>query len=291
MESDEIRVELVPGIGGKIVSMLYKPTGREWLLDAGGRELLPSAPGSTFGMGDMSGWDECFPSIDPCRAGKEGLSGIPDHGEVWSAPWGYSIVGGSLSCWVNGRSLPYRLTRTLTFTAANAIRMDYSAYNHGREPFSFLWVPHPQFAVPEPMRVILPASVQKVLCVFGGATRTAGNSYEWTGESTVPDRKTGDARKYYVQGIHSDGWCSLMGDRSGDWLGFKVDPRRVPYLGIWIDEGMFNDRNAVALEPSIGYYDSLDRACLNGTSQTVLPGETWEWTLHLELGTGGSAIP
>jgi hypothetical protein len=69
----------------------------------------------------------------------------------------------------------------------------------------------------------------------------------------------------------------------------EVESQRVPYFGVWIDEGMVNDRNIIALEPSIGYYDALDRAMANGTAAVVPPGGSNEWSLSLRLGTGGAA--
>ncbi|WP_238322842.1 hypothetical protein [Gorillibacterium massiliense] len=288
MENEILRIEMIPGIGAKIVSMQYKPTGREWLLDAGTRKLNLPAYGSPFGQADMSGWDECFPTVDPCYADERRQVLLPDHGEVWPLPWEASVSCGedAVTCTVEGVALPYRLSRTLSFTAHDALRMDYRAENCGSEPLPFLWVPHPQFAVPEPTDIVLPPSVQEVICVFGGLTQTVGCSYPWAEVSRVTEGQTGDGRKIYVPGIHQEGWCGLVGQNSGDWLWMKTDPALVPYLGIWIDEGLGNDRNAIALEPSIGYFDRLDRARYNGTAQMVMPGESWEWSITVLLGTG-----
>lgn len=288
LETDSVRVELIPGLGGKIVSLRYKPTGKEWLVEADLHELPQPAYGSSFGDADMSGWDECFPTIGTCAADAEGKVLLPDHGEVWPLAWDEAFDEGSVVCSVNGVAMPYRLSRTLSFAADDTLRMDYIAENLGDEPLPFLWVPHPQFAVSEPTRVELPPSVQDMLCVYGGASRQEGVTYPWAGEAVIGTEQTGDGRKYYAPGPVAEGWCGLTCERSGDWLRMEVDPERVPYLGIWVDEGMYNIRNAIALEPSIGYYDVLDRAIANGTARIVPPRGSCAWSLSVRLGNQAS---
>lgn len=288
METGEIRVELIPGLGGKVVSLLYKPTGKEWLVQSDLQALKQPAYGSNFGDADMSGWDECFPTIAPCAAEAGGALMLPDHGEVWALAWDAEVSEGRIDCSVGGVALPYRLGRSLYFTSPDTLRMAYRAENLGESPLQFLWVPHPQFAVSEPTRIELPPSAQEMLCVFGGAARQEGRTYAWAAEADVDASQTGDGRKFYAPGKVSEGRCGLFCERSGNWLRMDFDPQRVPYIGVWIDEGMFNRQNAIALEPSIGYYDSLDRARANGTAQTILPGQACEWSLTVSFG-GGAA--
>lgn len=83
-ESVDARIEIVPELGAKIVSIVYKPTGKEWLLDSGNRLLQQPEYGSTFVDWDMSGWDECFPTIESCMIGIDRKIQLPDHGELWS---------------------------------------------------------------------------------------------------------------------------------------------------------------------------------------------------------------
>ncbi|MDG0812364.1 aldose epimerase family protein [Cohnella rhizosphaerae] len=287
METSEARIELVPGLGAKIVSLVYKPTGKEWLVQADLKELGQPAYGSSFVDADMSGWDECFPTISPAAAAGEGGRSLPDHGEVWALSWDASVSEKHVDCAVRGVAMPYGLSRRLAFSAADTVRMDYRAENLGDAPLPFLWVPHPQFAVSEPTRIVLPPSMPEMLCVYGGSSRQEGATYAWTAEADVDEKPTGDGRKFYAPGRAADGWCGLSCGRSGNWLRMVFDPQRIPYVGVWIDEGLFNVQNAVALEPSIGFYDCLDRARANGTAQTIAPGQACEWSLSVRLGAGG----
>ncbi|RUS45580.1 hypothetical protein [Cohnella sp. AR92] len=285
LETELMRVELIPGLGAKLVSLRYKATGKEWLVDAGSRALRQPAYGSSFGQADMSGWDECFPTIDPCTVGADNIF-LPDHGELWALPWTAEANEESVTCSVQGVALPYLFSRNLRFSSADTLRMNYRVANLGDRPFPYLWVPHPQFAVTEPTRIELPPSEREAeaVCVFGGLHHVTGERYRWDELTLVGERQNGDGRKYYAPGRWEEGWCGLSAPISGNWLRLQVDPREVPYFGVWIDEGMGNDRNAIALEPSIGYYDSLERAAENGSAPSVAPGSSHEWSLELRLG-------
>ncbi|CAM4324569.1 galactose mutarotase-like enzyme [Paenibacillus endophyticus] len=284
MENGFVRLELVPELGAKLVSMVYKPTGKEWLLDSGSRPLLPPVYGSSFANGDMSGWDECFPTINSCVT--ESGATLPDHGEAWSLPWSYRRSGTSVLCTVKGVMLPFLFSREVTFMENGTIRLSYEVRNEGERPQPFLWAAHPQFAIEEPTEIVLPSGMQQLLCVYGGMRHDTGQSYAFTGESLLRPDITGDGRKFYYPGQAPEGWAALHGQASGNYLRLRWPLEQVPYFGVWIDEGMFNDRSVCALEPGIGYYDALDAAVQNGTARTLMPAEAYSWHLDIELGIG-----
>ncbi|WNS40717.1 hypothetical protein [Paenibacillus sp. MMS20-IR301] len=286
MENRLIRLETVPEIGGKLVSLLYKPAGKEWLLDSGSRPLRVPEKGTAFGDGDMSGWDECFPTVNSCRLQGTPEVSLPDHGELWPLPWDCRIAGDRLVSSVQSPQLPYRFTREISFSAEDRIRLDYRAGNTGDQPLPFLWVPHPQFAVTEPTRILLPAGVEDMLCVFPGRTLEIGTMYSWDEHSLILPAVTGDGRKYYYPGRVPAGCSGLYGEASGSYLLVSVPPDKVPYIGVWVDEGMFNDRVTCALEPGIGYYDSLERAAGNGTAERIPAASSCSWHMELTFGEG-----
>ncbi|OPH58180.1 hypothetical protein BC351_24915 [Paenibacillus ferrarius] len=277
MESEQISLTTVPDIGGKLVSIVYKPTGREWMLDSGRRALRQPEYGSIFSDWDMSGWDECFPTVN-----KE--MNLPDHGELWALPWAYRIEENTIVCSVRSPRLPYQFTRRISFPSSDRIRMDYRADNLSDQPMPFLWVPHPQFAITEPTRILLPEYMEKMMCVYEGLTLKREESYTWNDVSLLSPVVTGDGRKFYYEGQVPAGWSGLYGEESGNYLIVTVPVDKVPYLGVWMDEGKFNDRVTCALEPSIGYYDSLDMAVGNGTARLIPANTSFEWYLELSIG-------
>ena len=87
VESEDVKLVILPQLGAKIVSLIWKPTGFEYLWRHPGRPLRLATYGANFEAGDISGWDECFPSIGQCYYAEAPWSGIlvPDHGELWVA--------------------------------------------------------------------------------------------------------------------------------------------------------------------------------------------------------------
>ncbi|WP_379155825.1 hypothetical protein [Paenibacillus sp. sgz5001063] len=287
MESEHIRLETVPEIGGKLVSINYKPTGKEWMLDSGDRPMRQPEYGTAFSDWDMSGWDECFPTINSCPSGIDINVTLHDHGELWSLPWDCKIGEHSMVSSVRSPQLPCQFTREISFSAEDRIRLDYRADNLSDGPLPFLWVPHPQFAITEPTRILLPESMEEMLCVFEGHSLKNGEMYDWNEVSLIPSVVTGDGRKLYYRDKVPAGCSGLYEEVSGNFLILSVPADKVPYLGIWVDEGMFNDhRVTCALEPSIGYYDSLEIAIGNGTAQMIPAQASFSWHLELSLGAG-----
>jgi len=286
-ETPRVRVEIVPDLGGKIVSMYDKTTGKEWLVDSGSRPLARVPYGSSFVEADMSGWDECFPTVDACRyPGAEDIL-LPDHGELWSVPWTWTREAGKIRMIAKGTVWPYTFSRSLVWMDEASLRLEYRVENRAEEPLKFVWVAHPQFAVDEPSEIAVPSSMERWLCVYGTGAFEKGREYAWhdTGGNELTNGISGHARKFYYRGPVPQGWVRLTGKTSGARLACSFPKEEVPYLGIWIDEGLFNDRPVCALEPAIGYYDRPDFSDQGGTAGVVPPRGAVSWHLDLVFGT------
>jgi galactose mutarotase-like enzyme len=272
LTADGIRVEVVPEFGGKIAALCHLESGREWLLAPPTPVAAPPRYGSTFTEAPLWGWDEMLPTID--------ASGdLPDHGEVWALAWNAEALDDHrLRCWVDGRALPYRLVRDLELSSSS-VTLDYEL--SAARPFPVLWAAHPQFVLdPDGTQLRLPAAAGELLDVDGGA-RVATAALVDPLEAVVAGR----GRKLYVDPDARAGTATLA-DRRGPWLRLTWDPHELPYLGIWIDHGAYASRPVIAIEPSSGYYDSLERAVTLGRAAVVGPHHTLRWRLHVELGTG-----
>lgn len=143
---------------------------------------------------------------------------------------------------------------------------------------------HPQFAIVEQTRVLLPETIDRLLCVYGGQSLETMGTYDVPSLSLINPVVTGDGKKFYYPGKVAIGRSGLHEQASGNYLMLTVPQHKVPYLGVWIDEGMYNDRVTCALEPGIGYFDSLSAAIANGTAQIVDPHGSFEWSLTVALG-------
>ena len=164
MENEAARVVIVPALGAKIVSLVDKASGHEWLAPAT-NPVRARTYGDTFTDHDLAGWDEMFPTIVECPSPHDASVTLPDHGEVWALLWEVVEQGASaLTLRVQGVALDYTLTRTATLMA-DGLRLDYTLENQTGQPLPFLWAAHPLFNADE-HTVIELAGVERVINVM-----------------------------------------------------------------------------------------------------------------------------
>ena len=66
LESEALRVTLIPDWGAKMASLIHKPAGVEHLNQLPGKEFLKSTYGAPYVKGEFGGFDEMFPTITEC---------------------------------------------------------------------------------------------------------------------------------------------------------------------------------------------------------------------------------
>lgn len=301
LETSAVQVVVVPELGGKIVSLLDKQNGREWLLLPQRPYAHGAARNAGFVEQDMSGWDEMFPTINagayPAHGAHNAVP-LPDHGEVWGIAWAHDADNtDAIALSVQGQALPYTLTRTIRVVGENALRLEYEVVNTGAETLYALWAAHPQFVMDGATRIVLPQSVKQVVNVLPTDELPQDEQlYDWaetvtaSGEILPLDRVRPDAvrkhRKFYLPPEQPVSWAGLQQGDGGAWLRLAWETSSVPYLGVWVDERSYNTALTVALEPSTGYYDSLTRAWQNGRVMELLPNVPQRWALEVALGDG-----
>lgn len=307
MESDIVRITVIPQLGAKLVSLFDKRSQLEWLVGPGERPLQQVPYGADFVEQDMSGWDEMFPTIVACGypvQGENFEAPLPDHGEVWTLPWTIEPAqSNTLRLSVTGKVLPYKLTRTLKYNTPDSIQMYYEVENLGQEPIPFMWAAHPQFACGDEAQIVLPSHV-KTVCNTLPAEWGWGEPetrFDWpeavtdSGQRVRIDRvgpaSLYQARKFFTLPDATVPWAGLIRYPAGDWLRLDWDPNQVPYLGLWVDEGRISHESVAALEPMTGFYDSLALAWEKKLVLVVEPGDKETWVLAVQIGTGEQPFP
>ena len=295
LENELIRTVIVPNLGAKIVSLFDKTCQHEWLA-APMRPVKQTSYAADFVSQDMSGWDEMMPTIVACDW--DGAH-LPDHGEVWSIPWLLEKnTDSAISLSVMGTAMPYRFARSVSFTASDCLKLEYSLTNTGERAFPYLWTAHPQFVADPQTRIVLPPEVKQMVNVVdndpnwgkAGSLRAWPEAVAANGVVQRLDRvgtvEKHACRKFYISPEQGIAWAALAQERLGCQLHLEWSLAEIPYLGVWVDEGSYNAAPVAALEPSSGYYDSLERAALNQKVTILEPGETRHWTLILRFGKG-----
>jgi galactose mutarotase-like enzyme len=292
LESEAMRVVIVPGLGAKIVSLYDKAYQREWLVPPM-RAVKQTTYGADFVSQDMSGWDEMLPTIVPCDWNGAHL---PDHGEVWSIPWELESVEGAVVLSVAGVAMSYRFTRSAALVEPHCLELKYILTNTGKKSFPFLWAAHPQFAVDSNTRIVLPPEVMHIVNVIDldPIWGKAGEVCDWPkatsreGRTWYLDRigsvEHHTCRKFYIPPEQAVSWAALVDENLGRGLRLDWSPSAAPYLGLWVDEGMYNSVPVAALEPSSGYYDSLETAIRNQRVNTFESEQEQNWAIRIRIG-------
>lgn len=284
IENENIKLAVLRNLGAKIASLIYKPQGFEVASQPEKGEYRLAKFGDLFELYDVSGFDDCFPTIDKsCN--------MVDHGELWSREWDIKVAKNSLTCSIDGAMFPYRFERAIEIDE-NSIILNYSVENFGKSPLLALWAFHGLVNADEETRIILP-HVDKVINVHKsnrlGDIGTVHSFPEIILKDGTPvrldkfDPKAKRTEKYYAYGRLKKGEGALTLNHGKLFYRLNFPEDIVPYLGIWIDEGGLREEGAVALETTTAFYDSPDIAEKNGCIEAIGPGKTLSWTLKITL--------
>lgn len=294
LENEELRVIVLPEIGGKIASQYLKNKGFELVFQ--NRNDYYNIPKlySDFASFDAAGFDDAFPSIDASKV-KVGSSYVnyPDHGEIWSSNFSYKIVGESVEMEFNSSILPYSYKKTIALKG-NRLSIHYNIINIGLEDFPCIWAAHYLVNCEEDMVIKLPRNVNKVINVIeskylGGSKKlhsypiTTSNNGSIYDLSKIYPKSAGKYEKYYVYGDLTEGPCGIYYPKMDVSYRLYYDNNILPYLGFWVTEGGFRGDYNCALEPTNGFYDSIDIAKEEKKLFVLSRGEKLEFDIEIEL--------
>lgn len=295
LENKILRVCILPELGAKIASIYYKPQDYEVLFQPVKNEYSIPKYGDDFSLYDTSGADEMFPTIDKCIYPYDGYKGTPcpDHGELWSKSWDIEIDGDVVKTYTTGIRFPYRIERGISLSESG-IDFNYTIENNGNFPLYGIWAFHALANCDEKTRIILPGveevvNVNKTSRYLGEIDRIHKfpQSIDSSGNTLFLDnlrpQTANNCEKYYVNGRGILNEAGMTQNRGKLIHRVFFDPEKVPYLGVWINEGGFKGGYNLALEPSTGFYDSLEITKEKDGLEPIEAGEELEFWMRLEF--------
>ncbi|HQG62981.1 MAG TPA: hypothetical protein PK719_04950 [Bacteroidales bacterium] len=294
LENKYIRAEFIPNPGGKLSSLINKKTGFEYLVQRGNTIYCDQPFDGVYVKGECSGYDDMFPTIDTCFYENEPWKGVKmaDHGEVWSLPWEYKIEKNSLCLSVSGVRFPYSLTKKIHFSSHNRLRIDYSLVNNSPFDFEFLWAGHMMFNVEEGTKIEVPTDCKQTITIFSNRGRKFGDLNDWPyfrntdGTSYKADvarpKEIMGKEKFYFTNKLKNGWCKLVYPNKKELKVFFT-AKTVPYLGIFINEGGWDDLYNIFIEPCTVAYDRPDLAKKFGQISKVGPSGKYTWYIDIMI--------
>jgi galactose mutarotase-like enzyme len=286
LENDLLRVEVLPALGGKIWSIVYKPRNRELLWHH--PDLAPHRvePGSSFDDAFFGGWDEVFPNDAPVTL--ESIS-YPDHGEVWTAVCDWRVVEQSieqvtiaLTC--TGAVTGASIERHLTLRADEpSLRVSYRVLNASDAPLIFQWKLHPALNMGPNARIDIPAGrfeldpefAEELAELEGEWPIVAGKNGEPIDLRIAPDPASKAIRFFYATDL-TDGWCSMTDLDDGTVVRFEFDRIAFPAITVFGTYGGWQGIHTTILEPCTGYPYRLEEALAIGRVASLEPGAMFE---------------
>lgn len=300
LENDFIKVIFLPQIGGKMIKLINKKTGTNFLLEPqnNGKGYKPAYHGASFDQYDTSGFDECFPTVEASTITTESGSKIsfPDHGQLWSKPWQYKITEDeTLIRTAKGVNWNYSFTKKVHLEE-NKFIIDYIAENYEDESLPYIWSAQPLLNVEPGDEIYLPDEINEVMLGWSSDEKIGrpGNQLTWPNLdgrndfSTIQDINFAKAVKVFSKTLNEFGWCAFHKIKNKESLLISFDTTKIPYLGIWLTYGGWpvnrqSKHLTIALEPTNACCDSLEKAMENKSCGLIKPMQKNEWRMEFTI--------
>jgi len=283
LESDHLRVEVAPSVGGRVVSLVEKAGGHEFLWRHRALALKPQAAGAEYDPNFYGGIDELLPNDIP-----EVINGVscPDHGELWTTSLSWHCDGSLLKLEGTLPLFGLRYEREM-FLRSDSPYLDY-AYritNPTGQPRQFLWKLHAALAVEAGDIIECPARKGQVVDLAWSRYRTL-TPFDWPtiegqGANVVP-APDGTVDFFYLSELTAG---RMAWRRPGTGLTFacEFDTKVFPYAWMFASYGGFLGHYTVILEPCTSMPISVNEAAAKGQCSSLQPGEVLETRVSIHV--------
>jgi hypothetical protein len=285
LESPFLKVAVAPGVGGRIVSLVDKATGHEFLWRNAALKLERLPPGSEYDPNFYGGIDELLPNDIP-----ETINGVkcPDHGELWTAALAWEAQPDQL---VLRGALPlFGLTyeRTLRLRPdAPVLELAYRIANPTPEPRTFLWKLHAALALQPGDVIECPARQARVAdpawSRFQSVKPFAWPVLEGQAVNVAPPPE-GAMDFFYLYQLEA-GRIGWRRPRAGLRFGYEFDTRVFPFAWLFASYGGFDGHYTAILEPCTAMPISVNKAAALNQCARLAPGAALQTQVTIHAGT------
>lgn len=297
IENRYLRLVILPALGGKLWSLVYKPIDREIFWHNPRMAPRPAFYGAAYDDWFCGGWDELFPNDAPTSFAGDLY---PDHGEWWAMPFAWEITTQR----ADEVTVHLRRAGVVTNTMverwitvrddAARVELRYRIRNQGPQPLDFLWKLHPALAISPHARIELPASTVLPDPAFND--RLDKQPFAWPhvrsaqGDAVdmrvVPALDAATCDFYYATDLAA-GWCALSDAQARYRFELRFDPAIFRSVWVFGAYGGWRGHYVTILEPCTGYPYRLEDAVAQGTASRLAAGKVIETTVMVGL-TGES---
>ena len=300
LENGNLRVVVLPEIGGRIWSIVYKPLNREILWHNPQIKPERHALGTAFDDVWCGGWEEMFPTAAP---GTINQKLFPDHGEVWCLPWTAAAEESSgadglrLSCQAPLSSVTVEKCFRLRGDDAR-LEVTYTVTNMSKDELPFMFALHPALAISGGERIDFPAMSIDVEPSYMGTLGGVAAPFAWpfalrNGNPldlrTV--RSAGSKEVYFLYGHgYQSGWCALTDRAARLSTGFVFPPNVFRSCWLFATYGGWRDYQVVLLEPCTSHPQQIESAIEEDRVVLLAPGASWRTAVTFLVQRGLSFV-
>jgi hypothetical protein len=285
LETDFLKVDVAPQIGGRIVSLVEKRGGYEFLWRNRNLRLECLPNGSEYDRNFYGGIDELLPNDIP-----EQIDGVqcPDHGELWTTALSRSIEGERLL--LKGKLPRFGLTyeRELRLAPESPrLQCIYRLSNTTQQTRRFLWKLHAAVAVQAGDIIECPARRAQVVDLAWSRYKTLA-PFNWpkieNQAANVIPASDGTVDFFYLFDFERG---ELAWRRPSQNLSFayEFDTSVFPYAWLFASYGGFNGHYTVVLEPCTAMPISVNDAAGKNQCSRLEPGQVLETKVTIHAGT------
>jgi hypothetical protein len=241
----------------------------------------PTADYGEYEKRPVYGYDDCFPSVEPCLYPGSDWR-IPDHGELCWLKWKVSQKSNGLVFVVKSQALPLQFTRQMLFSKSG-INWVFEVLNEGDKELPFQHVIHPLMPLNEVVDIDLP-NFQSVYNATTNSMMELKNPAEV--KTFLLKQPIGVTNMLFLQRVRN-GKLSLT-FKNGIRLEMIFPEKRFPTVGIWWNNSAYPDedgcrRNECAFEPISGLNSALSDAYKHNLHLSVAPKEKYTWQIQWKM--------
>lgn len=287
LESDHLQVDVAPGVGGRVVSLIDRASAHEFLWRNRALSLQRLPAGSEYDPNFYGGIDELLPNDLP-----EVIDGVscPDHGELWTSALDWACEGDRLK--LRGTLPLFGLSyeREMTLRADSpCLEVTYRISNRADQPRHFLWKLHAALAVVPGDVVDCPARKARVVDLAWSRYHTLA-PFDWPTiegqDAHVIPAPDGTVDFFYLFEL-TEGKMAWRRPSDGLAFTYHFDRRVFPYAWLFASYGGFNGHYTVILEPCTAMPLSVNEAAARRQCSLLEPGETLETRVTIRAGRNG----
>ena len=254
--------------GGKLASLSFN--GVETLAQRQGAHYLRLFADTSYVKSECSGFDDMFPTIDPCVIGD---FSYPDHGQVCRMPFNVELADDSfaLSCYADSVNAVFSKTVS---AESDSLIIEYSIENKNDFPLPYIWAGHVMLAGEQGAYIETPFSKTTPYTVCFGAPPDNKCTLQGYGENKE--------YKFYYDKPQAPLFCSVVYPSRKRKISFYFEGGSVKYLGLWFNPGDLNRMYNLAVEPCTAPYDTPTNAEKAGMGSFIEPLSTVRFSLRID---------